>query len=236
MFSAFGSLAFAKEKAMIRLSSLVLWTALGLGGALVGCGSSTPSGGAGGAGGGGAGGGSGSVLDLVPQASAVSGWTVDPDNSKTVGVVAATATSATTASGLIDGGSEAFFNAQFSPVVLAWQNYVNTTLVPPTKYMLKLYIIQMSSAAQASALYASLTAATSTDTLYTSNTWAATSPVVGNESRITDSGTDWWINFDKGAYYVEVRLSPSYDASFTPSDPVSQAEAMRFAEAVAAKM
>jgi hypothetical protein len=233
MFSALGSSAFAKEKTMTRLGSLVLCTALVLGGALVGCGSSTPSGGAGGAGGGGS---AGSVLDLVPLANAVSGWTVDPNNSKTVGVVAATATTATAASDLIDGGSEAFFNAQFSPMVLAWQNYVNTTLVPPTTYTLKLYIIQMSSAAQASALYASLTAATSTDTLYTSNTWTATSPVVGNESRITDSGTDWWINFDKGVYYVEVRLSPSYDASFNPSDPVSQAEAMRFAQAVAAKM
>ena len=222
---------------MTRLGSLFLCTALGLGTALVGCGSSTPSGGAGGAGGAGGGGSSGSVLDLVPhQATAVSGWTVDPDNSKTAGVVAATATTPTTASDLIDGGSEAFFNAQFSPVVLAWQNYVNTTLVPPTKYTLKLYIIQMSSAAQASALYASLTAATSTDTLYTSNTWAATSQVVGNESRITDSGSDWWINFDKGVYYVEVRLNPSYAASFALSDPVSQAEAMRFAQAVAAKM
>ena len=58
----------------------------------------------------------------------------------------------------------------------------------------------MPSAEQASSLYTALLQAN----LYVGNTWAdPTSPVVGAKSRITDSGTDWWIR--RGAHDAFLR-------------------------------
>jgi hypothetical protein len=230
MFSAFGISAFAKEKSMTRLGSLVLCAGFGLGVALVGCGSSTSSG--------------PSVLDLVPRDNTVSGWTVDPsDTNLAKGKVAATATTqdeATTGLSL-DGASEPFYKG-FAPVIFAMQNYVNTSMNAPDGYNLKLFIVQMTSADQAASLYATVI----TDSLYTANTWQdPTSPLVGTGSRITDTGNDWWINFYKGVYYVQVLMSHGFVmANGVPEivngapvpDAQSQPAAMAFAQAVAAKM
>ena len=230
---------------MTRFGSLFLCTALGLGGALVGCGSSTPSGGAGGAGGGGAGGGtSGSVLDVIPQDNTVSGWLVDTSSTNAAaGEVAATATTeeqATTGLGL-DGASEPFY-AGFTPVIFAMQNYVNTSLDEPgcataafpDCHALMLFVVQMSSADQAASLYTSVLSSQ----LYAAGTnpWETpTTPLVGTNSRIDDTGTQWWINFYKGIYYVQVKMTPSYATTANTADQ-SKAEALRFATAVASKM
>jgi hypothetical protein len=100
---------------------------------------------------------------------------------------------------------------------------------------LKLYILQMPDATQPSDLYASLLQAS----LYASNTWTdPSSPAIGTKSRITNSGADWWINFVKGKFYVEVRLSPSYGPApdyELDYAPTKQA-AMAFAAAVAGKL
>jgi len=75
--------------------------------------------------------------------------------------------------------------------------------------------------------------------LYAGNTWTdPTSPVIGAKSRITDSGTDWLINFRKGNYYVEVRMTPSYGPApdYVPGSASQKMAAMDFAAAVASKM
>jgi len=93
----------------------------------------------------------------------------------------------------------------------------------------------MPSAEQASGLYTSLRQSS----LYAGSTWTEpTSPLLGSRSRITDSGTDWWINFCKGSYYVEVRLSPSYGPppDYAPGDAAQKKAAMDFATVLAAKM
>jgi hypothetical protein len=142
---------------------------------------------------------------------------------------------------LIDGGAEPFFAGSFTPTTFLWQNYINTNLSAadsanaPGGYTLSLYLLQMPSATQASGLYASVLAPGSTFTLYTSNTWDALSPVIGDESRIADSGADWQINFHKGAYYVQVDLNPSYDSAGNPNAQ-SKAETIKFATYIASKM
>ncbi len=176
------------------------------------------------------------VLSVVPSSITIPGWVVDQSISKTSGMVAATATTAQGTTDLIGSAAANFFAAPYSPVAFAWQNYINASLVSPQNSTsgstLKLYILQMPSADQACGLYTSLLSAS----LY-HLTWAdPTSPTVGTKSRITDSGTDWWINFCKGNYYVEVRLMPSYAADFTPSDPGQKKAAMDFAVAVAANI
>jgi hypothetical protein len=216
-----------------------------LGAAFFGCGGGSSGGTGGGSGGsGGAGGGMGgssSITDLVPVNNTIAGWTVDSSNSKTAGQVAALATNVTDTTNLIDGAAADFFAAPYSPVTFAWQNYLNASLespIPPSAggpgATLKLYILQMPSADQACGLYTSLLS----DNFYASTWTDPTSPTVGTKSRITDSGTDWWVNFCKGVHYVEARLSPSYGPApdYTPGDATTKKAAMDFAVAVAAKM
>ncbi len=238
---------------MTRFRSLILNAALGA--ALMACGSNS-DGGAGGAGGsapgtggsgaggavGGAGGSSGkSILDLIPRDNDVPGWTVDPANTKTKGKVAATATDEATTEAFIDGAAADFFKSPLTPVMFAWQNYINTTLpsapVAPDPLGVKvdLHILQMPDAAQASSLYSSLLS----DTLYSKWTWVdPSSPAVGDKSRVTNAGDAWWVNFIKGVYYVEVKLTPSYGPApdYAEKDPSLKAAAFDFATAVAAKM
>ena len=143
--------------------------------------------------------------------------------------VAAIATTQTAAVDLIDGGADPFYNASFAPTVFAWQNYMNSTVNPPDGYTLKLYVLLMPSAAQATALYDSLV--DGTHSLYSTNTWTDMSPAIGDKSRITNSGTDWWINFRKGVYYCEVRLTYA-----EKTDLAGQKQTSDFATAVALKM
>jgi hypothetical protein len=176
------------------------------------------------------------VLGVVPISTTIPGWVVDQSISKTSGMVAATATTAQGTTDLIGSAAANFFAAPYSPVTFAWQNYINASLVSPQNSTsgstLKLYILQMPSADQACGLYTSLLSAS----LYRLTWTDPTSPTVGTKSRITDSGTDWWVNFCKGNYYVEVRLMPSYAADFTPSDPGQKKAAMDFAVAAAANI
>jgi len=207
---------------MTRLDSLLFCATLFSGVTFIGC-----SGGAGG---------SANITDLVPRDGTIPGWVVDQSVSKTSGMVAATATTEQSVTDLIDGAAADFFAAPYTPKNFAWKNYINASLVSPQNSTsgstLKLYILQMPSADQASGLYTSLLS----DNFYASTWTDPTSPTVGAKSRITDSGTDWWINFCKGNYYVEVRMLPSYAADFTPGDPGQKQAAMDFAVAVAAKM
>jgi hypothetical protein len=198
--------------------------------ALVGCGGGS-SGGAGGSGG-------GTFLDLVPRDNTISGWVVDQTVAKTAGQVAATATTEQAVTDLIDGAAADFFASPYTPQNFAWQNYLNASLPSPmgatTGSTMKLYILQMPSG-QPCNLYASLLNVA----LYSSNTWTdPTTPAIGTKSRITDSGTDWWINFCKGSYYVEVRLSPSYGPApdYAVSDAGQKKAALDYATAIAAKM
>ena len=180
-----------------------------------------------------------SALDLVPRNNAVAGWRIDPSVPTTANRIAAVATTQMEAENLIDGASANFYAPPATPTMFAWQNYVNPSLPSPmgdaTGSRLSLYLLQMPTPQQACDLYTSLWQSS----LYVANTWAQpTSPALGTASRITDSGTDWWINFCKGSYYVEVRMSPSYGPApdYAPSDPSQKQAAMAFATAVAARM
>jgi hypothetical protein len=180
------------------------------------------------------------ILDLVPRANTVSGWTVDPQGPTTSGVRAATATSKTETEALIDGAAAAFYTAPYSPKVFAWQNYVNATLpAMPEGAHLSLYILQMPSTAQATGIYTALLQSQEyARQTGAPNDWQVPSPPVGTESRIEDTGSAWWINFHKDVFYVEVRLDPSYGPApdYTPGWSVTKAEAIRFALAVASQI
>jgi len=233
---------------MTRFGSLILCATLGA--ALVACGSNSTggeggaggaSGGAGGAAGSGNGGASGkTILDLVPRDNDVPGWTVNPANTKTKGKVAVTATDQATTEGFIDGASADFFKAPLTPVMFAWQSYINTTVASapvapdPLGVKVELYILQMPDAGQATSLYTSLLDAE----LYAKWTWTdPSSPAVGDKSRVTNAKDTWKINFIKGVYYVEVSLTPSYGPApdYTENDPSLRAAAFTFATAVAAR-
>lgn len=243
---------------MIRLGSLVVCATLGAG--ILSCGSNTPidttsnggsGGGAGGTSAGGAGGGAGGTstgafdpLSLVIRNNEVSGWTVDASITKSGSAPAKTASNEKEAIDMIDGGAAPFYRAPYSPKFFMWQNYANETLPsapPPTTGALMLYILQMPSEEQAKGLYADLVKVDGTDYTRLAGTdkdWKTPSPALGTESRIQDTGAQWWINFYKGAYYVEVMLFPSYGPKpdYTPSEPTLRDEAVRFAKAVASKM
>lgn len=186
--------------------------------------------------------GSGTVktaIDLVPRDNTVSGWTVNPNNPKTAGQVAATGTTAKQVEDLIDGAAEDFFAEPFAPKGFAWQSYVNPTLVAPTPgyapdgASVDLYVIELPSKDQASGLYASLLNVS----LYKRREWQdPTTPPVGNGSRLQNTGTDWWINFYKSNFYVEVKLVPSQGPppDYLPESlENTKTEAFRFAQAVA---
>lgn len=241
---------------MTRLGSLVFCAMSVMGIAFHGCGGGSSGGGTGGSGAGGAvgtggaaggtgaggagAGGTDVVLGIIPASGAISGWTVDTAfNASTTGWPSdtskpAVATNLKDATDLIDGGAAGFFNSAqgLAPNVFVWQNYINNTTNPPLSpggYQLALYVMQMPSVAQATTLYTSLL--DGTHSLYSTNTWTDMSPAVGDKARITNSGTDWWINFRKGAYYCQVRLT--YAES---TDLDGKQATIDFATAVALKM
>ena len=152
--------------------------------------------------------------------------------------MAATATTQLGAENLIDGAASAFFTAPYSPQTFAWQNYLSTTVTDapaPDYATVSLYILEMATAEQASGLYTSLLAAP----LHSLETWTdPSSPLIGTDSRVADTGDRWWINFYKGNCYVEVSLSPSYGPApnYSSGDPNTKVAAMTFSQAVASKM
>jgi hypothetical protein len=251
-----------KEESMTRFGLVVLLATLSLG--PMSCGSSTSeseNGGAGGSssGNGGSGGGSGgssggssssavsqNPLDLIPVDNTVSGWTIDTGSN--IGGSTKAMTGATLEEGgkLIDGGIEPFYSDGFTPKLFIWQNYKNGSLPDapvdkdnPLGAAISLYVFQMPSAQQASGMYKNLLKYSEyTRKSGTTDDWKDTSPVVGDGARIQDSGADWWINFYKGIYYVEIKLTPSNGPApdFTPGNENLKKESMRFAQALASKL
>jgi hypothetical protein len=215
---------------MNRLGSLVFCTALG--GALLACG-------------GGSDGGSSAKdpLSLVPLDNDVSGWTVDQGRLKTPGARAMTATTKTDVIGLIDGGGEYFFAGPNTPKLFVWQNYRNASLPaapPPLGATVSLTILQMPSADQASGIYTWLPQQPGTDYSRNAGTpddWQPTSPLLGTNSRIENTSVQWWINFYKDVFYIEVMLDPSAGPApdYTPGNLDLKQEALRFAQWVANK-
>ncbi len=246
---------------MIGLQRLVSYAAIALAIASVGCGSNTSTdtqnatggsaggsgGGNGGSSGGSSGGGTGgaqsdaaaaaTALSLVPKANGVSGWTIDPDSEKTVNLAAATGTTEKQVEDLIDGAAADFFDG-FTPVQFAWQNYVNATLPKadvPDVATLKLYILQLPNSSDAAGLYQHMLSAN----LYARySTWADPSTPIGTKARMVDTGDHWWINFYKGAFYVEVDVTPSGGPApdYTPGLKSTKDAAIAFAQAIAAKI
>jgi len=223
---------------MTRFGSIILCATLG--GALLACGSNTTSnGGSGGTSNGGSGGTSTkNALDLLDIT--VSGWTVDAASNKNGSAQPMVATTKVQAINLIDGGANPFYKAPFTPQEFIWQNYLNVTLpAAPQGASVILYVLQMPSADQASALYTALLKESEySGQTGTTNDWQPTSPPLGTESRIENTVTAWWINFHQDVFYVEVFLSPSYGPppDDAPGDADLKNEAMRFAQAVASKI
>jgi hypothetical protein len=179
------------------------------------------------------------ILQVVPRNNDIPGWTIDPNSPATAGQIAAVATTRSETEAMIDGAAEVFFAGPATPKTFAWQNYVNPQ--PPRAGIgdgsaLTLFILEMPSAEQAVSLYLSLMQASP----YVGGLgWTEpTSPPIGVRSRITDTGTDWWICFCKGSYYVEVRMTPSYGPApdYVPSDPAQKKAAMDFAIALASRI
>jgi hypothetical protein len=195
---------------MTRFVSVLLSAVLGAG--LFACGSNGSSG--------------GGVEDLFPKDNTVSGWTVDQsDTNIAKGKPAAVATTKQQATDdfSLDGAVEPFYAPGFTPVKFAMQAYVNSGMSATAQ----LYIVQMPDADQAEKLYASLPP----NSLYSSNVWEDPSgTLVGTNSRITDTGVTWWINFYKGIYYAQLKVKPSSGGDTTKN------ETYKFAQAVAAKM
>jgi len=209
---------------MSRFGSLILCATLGAG--LLGCGNKATS--------------PKDPVSFVPLDNAVSGWTVDSAHNKNGSAQPMTATTKEQAEGLIDGAAAPFYKV-YTPKEFVWQNYVNGSLpaappdpnANPEGATVVLYIWEMPSADQAGAIYTALLQ----ESEYAGN-WQSTSPTLGSESRIEDTITKWWINFHQDVFYVEVFFSPSFGPApdYTPSDPDLKNEAMRFAQAVAAKI
>jgi hypothetical protein len=208
---------------MTRLGSLVLCSTLGVAVSACGNGGSTSSTGK-------------TALQLVPLGNDVSGWSVDESLNQSPGDRAMIGNNETEVGHLIDGAGYAFYTPPYTPKQFAFQNYVNSSLVAPDPAEIVLYILQMPSADQASGLYSSLLE--KGDYAARADGWSATTPVLGTESRIQDDITKWWINFHQDVFYVEVKLTPSAGPKpdYTPSDPGTKKEAIRFAQAIASKL
>jgi hypothetical protein len=256
-----------KEESMIRLSSLFLCSTLVVAAAATSCGAGSSGGeggnGATGSGGvttgsggtssgsGGAGGGTSAAQDAVSVAPAdkeVSGWAVDLKASKNKDGKPMTAfkcdedstnpTDPDLISMLIDGGATPFCVDSYRPKLFVWQNYTNGSLPSaPDGAVMSLYVLQYSSTEQATGLYTAVMKLSEyVRKQGTAEDWQPST--MGTESRIQDTGSQWWINFHKGPFYVEVMLDPSYGPApdFTPADAKLKEEAVRFAKAIADKI
>ena len=197
---------------MTRLFALILGTTLGL----LSCGSSDPEGG------GTTNTSTKGALDLVPIENEVPGWTVDRLVNKGGNTAPMSGDSKLAVEGLIDGGASPFFNEPNIPKLFVWQNYLNNTIAAaPDGAQLYIYVLEMPSADQATGLYESVLTLSEYDRKKgTTEDWKAISPTLGAESRIQDTGSQWWINFHQGVFYVEVLLSPSNGPApdYLPSD------------------
>jgi hypothetical protein len=178
-------------------------------------------------------------LYLVPLDNEVPGWRVDRESARDPNQRAMTATNLTETTNLIDGAAECYYAGPNIPKMFLWQNYLNPSLSAPEGARVRLYIFVMPTAAQAKGLYTALLQFSE----YSRKTgmpgdWQPTVPVIGTESRMEDTDTQWWINFYQDVYYVEVLLDPSYGPppDYLINDPVTQQTALRFAQAIAARI
>jgi hypothetical protein len=174
-------------------------------------------------------------LDLVPVSNAVSGWGVDVAHNKNGNDKPMTATDLKEVTGLIDGGAEAYFVSDYTPKLFVWQLYANDSLpAAPDGATVDLRVVEYPSEADAAGLYAAVLPLGD----YARREWEPTSPPMGAESRIQDTGGQWWINFHQGVFYIEVVLDPSTGPApdYLPGNTDLKAEALRFAQAVAGKM
>jgi len=182
-----------------------------------------------------------SLESLVPRDNEVPGWKIDSENSTIAGKPAAIARTMKAAVDLVDGSAEDYWAKQ-TPQVFAWQDYLNASLAsfierPGVGSLIQLYMMEMPSEAEAAGLYKSLI--DEKWPLWQQEWTEPSSPLVGTKSRIANSGADWWVNFYKGIYYVEVRMTPSYgpeSAGYPEKDPTQKAAALSFAAAVASKL
>lgn len=189
-----------------------------------------------------------SPVDRIPGDNTVSGWTIDAESNMGGSKIPMTASTMEEGGYLIDGGIDPFYADGFSPKLFIWQNYSNSHLpdapadsLNPKGATLMLYVFRMSSADQSSGLYQNLMKFSeyTRGRTATSNGWEEpTAPLLGAKSRIQDTGSSWFINFQKNEYYVEIRFDPSNGPApdFTPSNPNLKKEALRFAQAVAARL
>jgi hypothetical protein len=187
-------------------------------------------------------------VDLIPVDNTVSGWTIDASSNMDGSAKPMVASTLEEGTSLIDGGMEPFYADGFSPKKFIWQNYKNGSLpaAPVDSWnsqgaTLMLFVFQLSSAAQASGLYQNLLKFVQYTRLKTatSSGWEEpTTPLVGAKSRMQDTGADWFVNFQKDEYYVEIRFSPSNGPApdFTPGNLDLKKEALRFAQAVASRL
>jgi hypothetical protein len=174
-------------------------------------------------------------LDLVPASKAVSGWEVDVSRNKNGNEQPMTATDLKEVTGLIDGGAEAYFVESYAAKLFVWQLYTNDSLpAAPDGASIDLRVVEYPSADQAAGLYEAVVPLGD----YARREWEPTSPAMGTASRIQDTGSQWWVNFYQGTFYVEVVLDPSTGPApdYLPGDTDLKAEAIRFAQAVAGKM
>jgi hypothetical protein len=189
-----------------------------------------------------------SPVDRIPVDNTVSGWTIDTESNMGGSAKPMVATTMDEGTSLIDGGIEPFYADGFSPKLFIWQNYKNSRLPSapadssnPKGATLSLYVLRLPSADQASGLYQNLlkySEYTRKKTATSSGWEEPTPPLLGAKSRIQDTGADWFINFQKNEYYVEISLTPSNGPApdFTPSDASLKQEALRFAQAVASRL
>ena len=181
------------------------------------------------------------ALDLVPAENDLPGWTVDKTANKGGTAQPMSGVSKLDVENLIDGAASPFFNAPNIPRLFVWQNYINSTIAAaqPEGAQLYVYVLEMPSADLAKGLYTSvLTLSEYNRKEGTSEDWKAISPSLGTESRMEDTGSQWWINFHQGVYYVEVKLSPSNGPApeYLPGNIDLKNEAIKFARAIASKI
>jgi len=221
---------------MSRIGLFILCATSGVGLAACGSGGSKDEGG----------GGSKSLVDRVPDSKTLPGWTVNKTKNQSGTEKPMTATTKEEGGALIDGGIEPFYQDGYTPKMFLWQNYVNSSLPDapvdpndPTSQgaTVSLYGLEMPSADQASGLYKNVLKNSEYNPRATP--WEEpTSPLIGTLSRIQDTNTDWWINFHKGVYYVEVAFNPSAGPApeYKPSNPNLKKAALDFSEAVASRL
>jgi hypothetical protein len=212
---------------MTRLCSLTLCAAFATG--LLACGSNgttdSPSGGA------------KTALQLAPGDDTVSGWKVDRASNKNGDAQPMKGATKKEVEGLIDGAASPFFIEPNIPNLFVWQNYLNSTLpAAPDGAEILMYILEMPTADKAAGLYSAvLSLSEYARKQGTADDWKTTDPVLGAESRIQDTSSQWWVNFHKGVFYVEVSMTPSSGPGpdYLPGNADTKKEAIRFAKAIA---